>query len=45
MDGWVFGVGLDWKGRTKVETVDMVAVCFVGMLLWDRDLSAVMMLL
>jgi hypothetical protein len=38
-------VGGGMGGRTKVETVDMVAVGFVGMLLWEIDLSDLMMLL
>jgi hypothetical protein len=47
-DGWVYCVvcvGGGMGGRTKVETVDMVAVGFVGMLLWEIDLSDLMMLL
>jgi hypothetical protein len=47
-DGWVYCVvcvGGEMGGRTKVETVDMVAVGFVGMLLWEIDLSDLMMLL
>jgi hypothetical protein len=45
MDVLVVGLVLWMGGRTNVETVDMVAVGIVGMLLWDRDLSTVMMLL